>query len=58
MDNLKFTDVKHGIGMNFALDTPVGPAVVSLGKSFSYNYKTRKWYSSDIIFYFTFGLNL
>jgi len=58
MDNLKFTDVKHGIGMNFALDTPLGPAVVSLGKSFSYNYKTAKWYSGNIIFYFTFGLNL
>ncbi|MEI6088964.1 MAG: patatin-like phospholipase family protein [bacterium] len=58
MDNLKFTDVKHGIGLNFALDTPAGPAVVALGKSFSYNYQTNKWYSGNIIFYFTFGLNL
>lgn len=58
MDNVKFTDIKHGVGLNFALDTPVGPAVVSLGQSFSYNYQTNKWYSGNITFYFTFGLNL
>jgi len=58
MDDLKFTDIKHGMGLNLALDTPVGPATVALGKSFSYNYKTSKWYSGNIIFYFTFGLNL
>jgi NTE family protein len=58
MDDLKFTDIKHGVGLNFALDTPVGPAVLSFGKSFSYNYKTNKWYSGNLIFYFNFGLNL
>ncbi len=58
MDNLKFTDVKHGIGLNFSLDTPVGPAMLAFGKSFSYNYITNKWYSGNIILYFTFGVNL
>ncbi len=34
---IRLNDLEHGIGMNVGLDTPVGPANFSLGRSFTFN---------------------
>ena len=33
-EQIKFNDLKHGIGATLSMDTPVGPADFSIGKSF------------------------
>lgn len=33
-DEIKIKDLKHGIGVTLALDTPIGPAEFSVGRSF------------------------
>lgn len=33
-EEIKFTSLRHGIGAELALKTPVGPAIVGVGKSF------------------------
>jgi NTE family protein len=33
-DNIKLKDLHHGIGIGLAVDTPVGPASIAVGKSF------------------------
>jgi NTE family protein len=33
-EQVRFEDLKHGIGLTFGLDTPIGPAEFSVGKAF------------------------
>lgn len=33
-ENIRFKDLRHGIGASLAFDTPIGPAEFSVGKSF------------------------
>ena len=35
-NKIKFKDLKHGIGLGLSLKTPIGPAKVSVGKSFTF----------------------
>lgn len=56
-ENIKFKDLRHGIGFSVAFDTPIGPADFSVGKSFLLK---KELLESKIVwgntyFYFTLG---
>ena len=36
-EEIKFSSLLHGIGLELALATPIGPAVVGVGKSFFFS---------------------
>jgi len=56
-EELKFKDFKHGIGASFSLDTPIGPADFSLGRSFIIKKVTSENIAAwgPLFFYFTIG---
>lgn len=56
-EQIRFRDLKHGIGATFSLDTPIGPADFSVGKSFTFENKPEEKYVNwgDTYFYFTIG---
>jgi NTE family protein len=55
---IKFNNLKHGVGGSLALDTPVGPAKFSVGRSFYFlkNPSTVVW--GDTMLYFSIGMKL
>lgn len=56
-EEIKFKDLRHGIGVTLSLDTPLGPADFSVGRSFiikeSFPNNIISWGSPT--FYFTIG---
>ncbi len=54
---IRFQDLRHGIGATLSLNTPIGPADFSIGKSFylknSFSNSTVVW--GETYFYFTIG---
>ncbi len=56
-EQIRFKDLRHGLGLTFSLDTPLGPADFSVGKSFLFkgglNYSSLMWGPTN--FYFTIG---
>jgi NTE family protein len=56
-EEIKFKDLRHGIGATLSLDTPIGPADFSVGKSFivkeSFPNNIVSW--GPTTFYFTIG---
>lgn len=56
-ENIRFKDMRHGLGVSLAFDTPIGPAEFAVGKSFL----LKKALPNNIIswgetlFYFTIG---
>ncbi len=56
-EEIRFKDLKHGIGGSIAFDTPIGPAEFSIGRSFLINQGITKnsisW--GDVLFYFSIG---
>ena len=56
-ENLRFKDLKHGIGGTIAFDTPIGPAEFSVGRSFLLKKDIPNnpisW--GDVLFYFSIG---
>jgi len=56
-ENIRFKDLRHGLGVSLAFDTPIGPAEFAVGKSFL----LKKALPDNIIswgqtfFYFTIG---
>lgn len=56
-EEIRFKDLRHGIGGTISFQTPVGPADFSFGKSFNikntFPKKTIVW--GDTFFYFTIG---
>ncbi|MGD8782551.1 MAG: hypothetical protein PVH88_26790 [Ignavibacteria bacterium] len=56
-EQIRFKDFRHGIGGTFSLDTPVGPADFSVGKSFDFRNllpdKSISW--GETFFYFSIG---
>jgi NTE family protein len=56
-EQIRFKDLRHGIGASISFDTPLGPADFSVGRSFIF--KGRLNYSSilrgPVYFYFTVG---
>ncbi len=56
-EEIRFKDLRHGIGTTISLDTPVGPADLSVGRSFIFKNISAKntlvW--GDVLFYFSIG---
>jgi NTE family protein len=59
-DQIRFNDLKHGVGTTLSFDTPVGPADFSAGRSFIFIKHTGDNYISwgDVKFYFSIGYQL
>jgi predicted acylesterase/phospholipase RssA len=60
-EEIKFSTLKHGVGASISIDTPIGPAVFSVGRSFSFvrmNEKTSHIRWSDVLLYFRLGMRL
>lgn len=57
---IRFKDLKHGIGTTLSLDTPIGPADFSVGRSFYLKQNALKNIVSwgEIFFYFNIGYTL
>lgn len=57
-ENVKFSTLKHGIGARLSWDTPIGPATVSVGRSFKFLKDPAAISRSDHLLYFTIGMQL
>jgi NTE family protein len=56
-EEIRFKDLRHGIGGAISFDTPIGPADFSVGRSFiiSQGLKESSFVWGDILFYFSIG---
>lgn len=56
-DQIRFKDLRHGVGATLSFDTPIGPANFSVGRSFLFkgNLPGNPISSGDILFYFSIG---
>jgi NTE family protein len=56
-DDIRFKDLRHGIGTSLSFDTPIGPAEFAIGKSFLFNKNLPNnplsW--GELLFYFSIG---
>jgi NTE family protein len=56
-EQIRFKDLRHGIGASLSFDTPIGPADFSVGRSFIFKRtlpeNTVSW--GQVFFYFTIG---
>ncbi len=55
---IKFENLKHGIGLTSSFDTPLGPAKFSLGRSFFFVKSPNNIVFGPILFYFSIGMKL
>ena len=56
-EQIRFKDLRHGIGGTLSFDTPIGPADFSIGRSFIINkgLKEGSFSWGDVLFYFSVG---
>ena len=56
-EQIRFKDLRHGIGGAISFDTPIGPADFSIGRSFiiSQGLKENSFVWGEILFYFSIG---
>ncbi len=56
-EQIRFKDLRHGIGASLAFDTPIGPAEFSVGRSFKFkkNLPDNPISWGDVLFYFSIG---
>jgi len=56
-EEIRFSDLRHGLGMTLSLDTPIGPADFSLGRSFIFtkNLPENPISEGPLHFYFSIG---
>ncbi len=55
-EQIKFKELRHGIGISLSFDTPVGPADFSVGRSFLFkNLPNNPISLGDVYFYFSIG---
>jgi len=56
-DDIRFKDLRHGIGATISFDTPIGPADFSVGKSFKFikNLPENPISWGNTEFYFSIG---
>jgi NTE family protein len=56
-EQIKFKDLRHGIGGAISFDTPIGPADFSIGRSFivSQGLTEDSFVWGDVLFYFSIG---
>lgn len=57
-EQVKFKSFKHGVGATLGLDTPIGPATLSFGRSFYFldNPPTVAW--GPVLAYFSIGMKM
>jgi len=56
-EQIRFKDLRHGIGGAISFDTPIGPADFSMGRSFiiSQGLTENSFVWGDVLFYFSIG---
>jgi NTE family protein len=56
-EQIRFKDLRHGIGGAISFDTPIGPADFSIGRSFliSQGLTENSFVWGDVLFYFSIG---
>lgn len=54
-EQIRFKDLRHGIGTGLSFDTPIGPADFSVGRSFLLKKTDRYLVWGDTAFYFSIG---
>jgi len=56
-EKIKIRDLKHGVGISLAFDTPIGPADFSVGRSFTFtkNLPGNPFLFNEVTFYFRIG---
>jgi len=55
-EQIRFKDLKHGIGGAISFDTPIGPAEFAVGRSFLFKQDQPGVVSwGDVLFYFSIG---
>jgi len=56
-DQIRFKDLRHGIGTSLSFNTPIGPADFSIGRSFLFKKNLPGYPLSwgDVFFYFSIG---
>ncbi len=57
-EDIKLANLRHGLGLGIAIDTPIGPAKVALGKSLFFTNNLKDVVFGQSILYFSIGLNL
>jgi NTE family protein len=57
-EEIKISKLKHGIGTSLALDTPIGPAKFSIGKSFYFIKDPASVIYGPLLLYFRIGMHL
>ncbi len=57
-EDIKFEDLKHGLGATIAFDTPLGPAKLSWARSFYFHKDPAKAVLSPYLFSFSIGLKM
>lgn len=57
-EQIKFSNLRQGIGVSLSFDTPVGPAAFSLGNSFYFLNNPDKVIFGPLLGYFEIGINL
>lgn len=59
-EEIKFSTLRHGVGGEFALDSPIGPVTFGIGKSFFFNRKLPEnpVQQGPFLFYFMIGYQL
>lgn len=59
-EEIKFSTFRHGVGVELALDTPVGPVALGVGKSFSFvrNLPKNPLQAGPFVFTFVIGYQL
>jgi NTE family protein len=59
-EEIKFSTFRHGVGAEIALDSPVGPIVLAVGKSFSFvrDLPRNPLQTGPFLFYFLVGYQL
>ncbi|MBL7999166.1 MAG: BamA/TamA family outer membrane protein, partial [Candidatus Kapabacteria bacterium] len=58
IETIQLANLKHGIGATIALDTPLGPAKFSLGRSFFFLDDPETVVTGPLIAYFSIGLRI
>lgn len=57
-ESVKFRSFKHGVGAALGLDTPIGPAMLSFGRSFYFLDKPATIAWGPVLAYFSVGMKL
>lgn len=57
-EQIKFEDLRQGMGVGLSFDTPIGPASFALGNSFYFIKEPKSVAFGPLLFYFSIGINL